>query len=171
MTHTGYSREAGDKTMEPPLGGEPWNPTFVEELMALNEEVIHEFGIESSKIPAYGAAHRCADDRFHACTHLVMAWNTAVRFGKNPTAVGMFEVRLLSATLTAARRIPQVALDESEGRYVVRSAESYTHDLELNARVLAIYTGTSPKEVRWAATKGQRELMQYLKKRNPKEGS
>lgn len=167
MTHLGYSREAGDKLMLPPLGGKPWNELFVENLMALNSQATHVHRIEGAAQSRYGTRHLAADDRFHMVTSLVMAWNTATQYGRNATGTGMFEVRLLSAVLVAARSVPLALFAEEKGEPPIRSSAAFLNDLQTAAQVLALYTGTDAGEIAGAAGRGQAGLMQYLKKHEP----
>lgn len=161
MTHLGYSRAAeGSRDMVPPLGGEPWTKDFMDRLVQLNADASHEFRTELDKQSWYSSKHTAADDRYHAVQNLLLAWQSATRY-RSPESTGMFEVRLLSAVLTAARSIPLAMLAASKGETVFRPAESFLNDLRVAAQVLAFYTGADAQDIEGYAT-NQKKLMEYL---------
>jgi len=167
MTHLGYNRaEEGSRDMAPPLGGGPWTSDFELQLIALQEKLTVEFRAELDKQSWYSTKHTQADDQFHAVQLLRLAWNSATR-QSTIHAVGMFEVRLLSAVLTAARSIPLAMLAESKGETIFRSARSFLNDLRVAAQVLALYTGADVEEIRGHAV-DQKKLMEYLNERRPR---
>lgn len=163
MSFNGYDRAAdGDKKMGPPLGGVPAKG-FVDALVSLNGQLTYEYRIESDKRTAYGTEHLPSDDRYLAIQGHISAWQSATRFsGKDPNGWGMFEVRLLSAVLTAKYNIAPAMLAEKEGRNPVRSALSFLYDLQVAAKVLALYTGADAETIEHRAG-SQAELLGYLK--------
>ena len=161
MTHLGYDRaQEGSRDMAPPLGGTPWTSDFEAKLIALQEKLTAEFRAELDKQSWYSTKHTQADDQFHAIQILRMAWNSATRH-PSKESMGLFEVRLLSAVLTAARSIPLAMLAESKDKTVFRPAGSFLNDLRVAAEVLSFYTGADAEEIEARST-SQSDLMAYL---------
>jgi hypothetical protein len=146
--------------MAPPLGGAPWRKDFVDRLVELNGDVSYQFRTELDKRSWYSTKHMAADDRYHAVQNLLLAWQSATRYAL-PESVGMFEVRLLSAVLTAARSIPLAMLAEKKEETVFRPAGSFLNDLRVAAEVLSFYTGADAEEITARST-SQADLMAYL---------
>jgi hypothetical protein len=166
VTYLGYDRaEEGSRDMTPPLGGTPWTSDFEAGLIALQEKLTAEFRAELDKQSWYSTKHTQADDQFHAVQILRMAWNSATRH-PSKESMGLFEVRLLSAVLTAARSIPLAMLAESKDETVSRPAGSFLNDLRVASQVLALYTGADAEDIQGYAV-DQKKLMEYLSGRRP----
>lgn len=153
-----YKRERGD--FAPPLGGKPWNDGFPQYLNGFVEEARKNFCREVAQKSLYGTRYSAADDVFHQAILLESAWNSAQRSGTSE-AIGMFEVRLLSAVLVARHNIIPAMLKDKEGKYQTRPAESYLHALRTASRILAGYTGADAEEIE-ERSHTQSDLLAYL---------
>jgi hypothetical protein len=159
MAFLGYEREP--RNFDPPLGGKPWRDGFPEYLDGFVTRARENFAEELAKQSMYGTKHSAADDVFHQAAALESAWRSAQRSGTSE-AVGMFEVRLLSAVLVARHNIAPAMLKDKEGIHGSRPAESYLNDLRTAARILSGYTGADAEEIE-ERSRTQGELMEYLK--------
>lgn len=154
----GYRREP--KEFSPPLGGKPWRDGFPAWLTGFVAWARKDFDKELAKQSRYGTRYTAADDVFHMACALERAWKSAQQAG-TPEAVGMFEVRLLSAVLVAHRNLVPAMLNDSHGVPGARPAASFLNDLRTAAQVLAGYTGADAEEVQQRSLE-QADLMSYL---------